>query len=335
MATVMGLNLSNKFMSNPIPLSGAVPEIKGLGINSIKLFDWDKVDRNFAMSAAQAGFRVAIGIPNHRLADLSTEAGARTLFGEIAKACSYGPDPNTLLENLSWICVGNEPFLSSYRDQYLNVLGNAVQNIAKVLSDKGNKAGVTIPQNFEFMAGNSWPPSTGRVQDKYKEVIKATCAVMKKTRAPFMVNIYPFLSRKKNPKDIKLDYAMFTKTTPDFTDPNSGKSYFNLFDAMFDALHCALNDIGYGDLEIVIGECGWPTAGDQEATQANAQTFLTNLIAHCKSGKGTPMRPNKTIQCFAFEMYDEDNKNIGPGAFEHYWGVYDGRGNPKFPSIKW
>jgi hypothetical protein len=153
---------------------------------------------------------------------------------------------------------------------------------------------------------------------------------MRKTGAPFMVNIYPFHTRNHDPSvpdpNVPLDYALFTKKTPQFKDQGTGKSYFNLFDAMLDALHFALADIKCQDLEIVVGECGWPTAGHSEATHKNADTFLKNLVDHCKSGKGTPQRPNKQIQCFAFEMYDEDKKNTN--AFEKHWGICDASGTP-------
>jgi exo-beta-1,3-glucanase (GH17 family) len=68
-------------------------------------------------------------------------------------------------------------------------------------------------------------------------------------------------------------------------------------------------------LEIVIGECGWPTQGDQDATTANAQIFNQNLINHCKSGAGTPRNPDKPIRCFVFEMYDENQKDTGPVSY--------------------
>jgi Glycosyl hydrolases family 17 len=335
MATVMGMNLSNKFMSKPIPLADALTAIRSMGIGSVKLFDWDKVDRDFAKSVSESKspVDVALGIPNHRLMELSTLEGAKNVVGAMLSACQWGQV--TMLPNVRWICVGNEPLLSGYNDQYLGVLSRAVNNVYNALQANSKKIGVTVPQNFDFM-DNSWPPSAGKVKDKYKQAIKDTCSVMKKSGAPFMVNIYPFLTRNSNPTHIPLDYANFTKKTFQFRDPPTspgGLGYYNLFDAMLDALHFALKDIEYGDLEIVIGESGWPTAGHSEATQTNAETFLKNLIAHCKSGKGTPRRPNKTIQCFAFEMYDEDKKS-GP-AFEHYWGVYDGQGKTKFPVIKW
>jgi hypothetical protein len=335
MATVMGMNLSNKFMSSPISLLTAAKQIQALGIGFVKLFDWDKVDRNFSqyVVGSTSPIHVALGIPNHRLAELSNSNGAQKLVREMIGACSYGVGAvNNMFRVVKWICVGNEPLGSWHNDKYLAGLSAAVTNVYDALKAAGYpNIGVTVPQNFEFM-DKSWPPSHGKIKDKFKGVIKSTCGVIKDSKAPFMVNIYPFLTRKDNPNDVPLNYAIFQNKSPQFMD--SGKPYFNLFDAMLDALHFALKDIGYQDLEIVVGECGWPTSGYIETSEF-AEIFLKSLKDHCKSGKGTPMRPNKPIQCFVFEMYDEDKKSLAPGQFEAHWGICDGQGKPKFPNIQW
>ncbi len=330
MATVMGMNLSTKFMSSPIPMAAAAKAIDGLGIGFVKLFDWDAIDSEFINTVnASSGLSIALGIPNHRLADLNTTSGASAVVDEMAGRCGAA------WQHVRWVCVGNEPLGAWLNGQYLSVLGSAVGNVYAALLAKNYKTvGVTVPQNFDFMA-NSWPPSAGRIKPDYQQAIKDTCAVMRTSRAPFMVNIYPYLTRRADPNDVPLDYAMFTKTTPQFDD--QGKSYFNLFDAMLDALHFALGDVQCQDLEIVVGECGWATgpAGQMDASMDNARTFLGKLIAHCNVGNGTPQRPNQPIRCFAFEMYDEGKKDIGPGPFERYWGIYDGQGKPKFPGLQW
>lgn len=152
---------------------------------------------------------------------------------------------------------------------------------------------------------------------------------MRATNTPFMVNIYPFITRAQNRNVVPLPYCLFSAGPENWVHDGS-YTYRNIFDAMLDALHVALGKIGYGDLEIVVGECGWPTSGDQDATVANAQLFNQSLIAHCKSNQGTPRFPGKPIQCFAFEMYDEDTKPIDAGSFERFWGVKAADGDFKY-----
>jgi len=330
MATVMGMNLSNKYMSTPISLVNAATMLKTIGIDFVKLFEWDNEvkDLNFRRYVKQ----VALGIPNDKLPDLADSTKATALVDKMITDCG-GSD---LFQSLvRWVCVGNEPLGSWFGDKYVSYLAPAVINVHNALHDrKLEKIGVTVPQNFEFMDSSPahvWPPSQGMIQEKYKQTIAATCAVMEKSGAPFMVNIYPYLTRRDNPVNVPLDYALFTKRTPQFTD--QGKAYYNLFDAMIDTLHFGLKGINCADLPIVVGECGWPTDGGADANMDKAKTFLQNLIDHCNSDTGTPQRPGK-IPCFAFEMYDEDKKDTSHGLFEHYWGICYSTGSTKFP-LKW
>jgi len=258
---------------------------------------------------------------------------------EIQTLANGGPNPDLFVQRIknfapaiSWICVGNEPLGSWYGDKYYPLLGRAVANLHAALQRAQLKIGVTVPQNFEFMEV-SYPPSAGKIKQKFEQTIKDTCAVMQSSGAPFMVNIYPFLTRVQNRNDLPLDYCLFA-AGPNHWVHDGNFTYKNILDAMIDALHVALEKIGYPNLDIVIGECGWPTAGDVDATPANAQTFLQNMINHCKSGQGTPRLPGRAIRCFVFEMYDENLKSTGPGPFETHWGVCDGTAQPKFP-VKW
>ncbi len=157
--------------------------------------------------------------------------------------------------------------------------------------------------------------------------------MLKLSGAPFMVNIYPFITRVQNRQNVPLDYCLFTAGDNHWV-RDGNYTYRNIFDAMIDALHVALGKVGYTNLEIVIGECGWPTAGDVDATPENARTFLQNTIDDCKNGEGTPRLPNRQIRCFAFEMYNEDKNLSARDPSKTYWGVCDGTGRPKF-ALRW
>ena len=87
----------------------------------------------------------------------------------------------------------------------------------------------------------------------------------------------------------------------------------------------------YPQMEIIIGEAGWPSDGSQFATLSNAQSFNNGLFRHLLSGQGTPKRPGRNFTFYLFSLFDEDAKSIEPGAFERRWGVYDDLGRPKYP----
>lgn len=322
---VIGINFSSQYQSVPVNALKAAEQL-GKIVGVVKTFSLEKRALDFVLEAKKGKYlsHLAVGSTNGDLVDFAQDKAGG--FLDQLEANAISPDM------ISWICVGNEPLGSWYQNKYTNLLAPAVENLHSALQKRNWKVGVTIPQNFEFMA-KSYPPSSGVIKAEFVDAIKRTCAVMKASGAPFMVNIYPYLTYKDNQKDVPLGYCLFTATQNQWVH-DGGYLYKNIFDAMVDALHVALEAIGYKDLEIVIGECGWPTAGGVEANPGNAQTFVQNLIDHCQSGAGTPRMPGRKMRCFVFEAYDEDMKSTAPGAFEHHWGVYDANGNAKFP-LSW
>ena len=294
-ASIMGVNYSSYFQSVPVDPVSAEAQIAGLPVTSVKTFTHD-YDLPFIKAAqAQKNLTLAVGCTNDELAGLAN-GNTQSLVSAIAP----------FADTVAWVCVGHEPLGSWYNHAYDALLVPAVTNVANAFKQAGLAIGVTVPQNFEFMQV-SYPPSQGSVKPELANIIKGTCAVMRSTRAPFMVNIYPFITRVQNRSVVPLDYCLFT-APPDQWVKDGAYTYTNIFVAMIDALHVALENIDCGDLEIVVGECGWPSSGDPDATNNNARTFNQGLINQCKSNQGTPRYPGKPIQCFVFEMYDEDRK---------------------------
>ncbi|XP_008393198.1 glucan endo-1,3-beta-glucosidase 8-like [Malus domestica] len=101
-------------------------------------------------------------------------------------------------------------------------------------------------------------------------------------RAPFVVNIYPFLSLSRSfgfPKE----FAFFDgggKTVRDNGDP-----YNNVFDANYDTLLWTLKKASVPNLDIVIGEVGWPTDGQDYRSKKSAKKFYDGLLKNCYDGK--------------------------------------------------
>eukprot|EP00249_Psilotum_nudum_P005602 c19055_g1_i1 orf=158-610(-) len=93
-----------------------------------------------------------------------------------------------------------------------------------------------------------------------------------------------------------------------------------MFDAQLDAVYHALDALGYDDLEVIVSETGWPSAGDSDeagATIENAQAYNSNLIQHLVSNRGTPLRPNQHIETYIFALFNEDLKP-GPTSERNY-----------------
>jgi hypothetical protein len=99
--------------------------------------------------------------------------------------------------------------------------------------------------------------------------------------------VYPYFAYKDS-QGIDLNYALFEPSSTTVSDTN-GLTYTNLFDAMVDAVHAALDKVGGGSVDVVVSESGWPSADGRGASVENARTYNQNLISH--AGKGTPRKP--------------------------------------------
>lgn len=309
-STPMGVNFSNTFQSNPVSNATAAANIIATGIKPVKMFNYEQT--KFFDDAK--GLQLIPGVPNSDLAKLASN-DATTLKKIVTALTPYS-------SKIAAIMVGNEPLLEN-ASVYGPLLGPALTNLNAALIKAGIKTLLSVPFN-SGIESVSWPPSSGTFSPSYNTYLTAVCSFLQSTNSFFTINIYPYYAHMGNKADVPLDYCLFTKKNPQFNDPNNNLPYYNIFDAMYDATVSALNNLGYGSLPLVVGETGWPTAGNPTgstaASVANATTFNQNLVNHVKSGNGTPANPNAVLQTFLFEMYDENLKT--GNAIEKHWGVY-------------
>lgn len=172
-------------------------------------------------------------------------------------------------------------------------------------------------------------PSAGRFRTDINQLMTQIVQFLNENKAPFTVNIYPFLSLYGN-DHFPFDYAFFDGVSNTILDPSTGIQYTNVFDANFDTLVAALRAAGYGDMTILVGEVGWPTDGDKNANTGYAYRFYNGLLPRLASNRGTPLRPGY-IEVYLFGLIDEDAKSVAPGNFERHWGIFRYDGQPKFP----
>ena len=228
------------------------------------------------------------------------------------------------------MAVGNEPFLKAYNNSFLNTTFPALQNIQNAINEAGygDTIKATVPLNADVYGSpeDNAVPSAGRFRQDILDQMTQIVQFLDKNKAPFTVNIYPFLSLYGN-DNFPIDYAFFDGVTLPIHD--GGIDYQNVFDANFDTLVSSLKAAGYGDMPIVVGEVGWPTDGDKNANLGYAQRFYNGLLPRLAANKGTPLRPG-FIEVYLFGLIDEDAKSIAPGNFERHWGIFRYDGQPKF-----
>lgn len=218
--------------------------------------------------------------------------------------------------------------MTSYNGSFLKPTFPALKNIQRALDEAGigDKIKATIPLNADVYSSGSDKPSDGDFRKDIKELMTQIVRFFHSNKAPFVVNIYPFLSLYLNP-NFPVDFAFFDSGSQI---DDKGTKYSNVFDANYDTLVWTLKKAGVSDLKIIIGEVGWPTNGDKNANVQLAKRFYNGLFKKMAAKKGTPLRPGH-LDVYLFSLFDEDMKSILPGNFERHWGIFRYDGKPKFP----
>ncbi|KAH7443946.1 hypothetical protein KP509_02G057400 [Ceratopteris richardii] len=227
-----------------------------------------------------------------------------------------------------YVAVGNEPFLSAYGTRYQNFTYPAMKNIYESISKVGlgNEVKVTVPCNADVLLNTV--PSKAQFRPDMKEPMRQIAGFLAGTNAPLLMNIYPFLSLTSDP-NFPEDFAFFGGSSQTLVDGQN--TYRNSLDASIDMTLTALAGVGYPNVQVVVGEIGWPTDGAPYANVTMAQKFNQGLVKHIMSKQGTPLRPGVVIEAYLFGLLDENQKSLLPGNFERHWGVFTFDGQAKYP----
>ncbi|KAL6659276.1 hypothetical protein ACP70R_003316 [Stipagrostis hirtigluma subsp. patula] len=319
-SAAIGVNWGTQ-LSHPLAASTVVRLLQDNGFDRVKLFD---AEDGILSALRKSGIQVMVGIPNDMLADLAGSAKAAENW--VAKNVSGHVHDGV---DIRYVAVGNEPFLTTFNGTYLNTTFPAMQNIQAALEKAGlaDKVKVTVPLNADVYESPTGKPSDGDFRADIHGLMMTIVQFLASTGAPFVANVYPFISLYTDP-NFPLDYAFFQGSSSPVVD--GGVTYTNTFDANHDTLVAALRRNGFGNVSIVVGEVGWPTDGDANANPAYAQQFNQGFLTHIAGGRGTPLRPGP-VDAYLFSLIDEDQKSIQPGNFERHWGIFYYDGKPKYP----
>ncbi|CAI0474614.1 unnamed protein product [Linum tenue] len=148
--------------------------------------------------------------------------------------------------------------------------------------------------------------------------------------APLLANVYPYFAYIGSSGQVALDYAIFG-TGGRVVVHDGVLGYQNLFHAMVDSVYAALEKAGAPNLQVVVSETGWPSAGNDGATPENAAAYYLGLTNGTVTS-GTPKRPGQPVETYLFAMFDENQK---PGAAsEQHFGLFTPDKQPKYPLVK-
>ncbi|PKA50940.1 Glucan endo-1,3-beta-glucosidase 8 [Apostasia shenzhenica] len=308
--------------SHPLPPPIVVKLLSANSISKVKLFDADE----WTVSAlAGAPIQVMLAIPNDQLRHIGSKSShakewvKQNVTGNLARGV-----------DVHLVAVGNEPFLKSYNGSFVDDTFPALRNIQSALDDAGigDKIKATVPMNADVYSSPSDDPvpSAGDFRSDINGLMKDIVRFLRDNDAPFLVNIYPFISLYQS-SSFPVEFAFFDGGAPALIDGHL--QYTNVFDANYDTLVWALRKAGVPDMPIIVGEVGWPTDGDRNANTAMAKRFYDGFLRKMAKGIGTPLRPGK-MEVYLFGLVDEDMKSVLPGNFERHWGIFTYDGRPKF-----
>jgi len=289
-----------------LPSAGDVVRLyQSNGINLMRIYFPD-ADALRALSGTNIG--LIMDVPNENLGSIASDPNA-------AAACVRDNVQAFPAVSFRYIAVGNEVA----GGDTASILP-AMRNIDAALADAGLGA-VKVSTAVQSGVTQGFPPSAGSFSQGHMGPI---AQYLQSTGAPLLANVYPYFSYIGNEAQIDINYALFT--SPGTVVQDGGNAYQNLFDALVDTFYSALENAGAGNVGIVVSESGWPSAGGDAATAANAQTYNQNLINHV--GQGTPKRPGP-IETYIFAMFNEDRK---PGAeTEKHFGLFNPDQSPAYP----
>ncbi|KAF5744605.1 Glucan endo-1 3-beta-glucosidase [Tripterygium wilfordii] len=276
-------------------------------IDRIKIFD---TNPDIIRAFADTGISVTVTVGNVDISALSKLPAAQSWISN--NILAFYP-----LTTIRYIAVGNEILATSDKSLIAHTLPamkalTSALELANVTDIK-----VSTPHSLGILS-TSDPPSSGRFRSGYDRVLFAPILEFhRQTKSPFMINPYPYFGFSA----ATLNYALF-KSNDGLFDAGTGKNYTNMFDAQLDAVYSAMDKLGYGDVDIVVAETGWPSAGDPnqpDVNLENAVSYNGNLAKHVNSGLGTPLMPNRTFETYIFALF---NENLKPSVAEQSFGLF-------------
>ncbi|KAJ1288699.1 hypothetical protein BS78_02G108100 [Paspalum vaginatum] len=304
----IGVNYGTKGDNLPPPAKVASFLANHTRIDRVKLFD---ASPDMVRAFAGTGLALTVTAGNGDIPALATKDGAAAWVA--ANVAPYYP-----ATDISLVSVGNEIMLTGDQALISNLVPAMRALKAALVAAGYPKIRVSTPHALGILAVSE-PPSASRFGDGVDRAVFAPMLEFhRRTGSPFMVNAYPYFSYN----GATLPYAL-ARPNPGVPDPATGITYTSMFEAQLDSVYSAMKRLGFGDVEIAVGETGWPTkAEDGQIGVSNAEAAEYNryLIGEATAGSGTPLMPKRTFETYIFALF---NENLKPGPVaERNFGLF-------------
>nr|AWA44796.1 hypothetical protein SS14E05_000002 [Saccharum spontaneum] len=298
--------------------------LRSMRISKVKLYD---ADPNVLRAFLGTGVEFVVGIGNEYVPAMVSPAAAQAwLQQHVVPYLRAGAGAR-----ITCVTVGNEVFKGNDTALQAAVLP-AMQSVHRALGALGlqGRVNVTTAHSLDIM-GVSFPPSAGAFHPAALAHLQPFLGFLSATRAPFLINCYPYFAYKDDPARVPLDYVLFRPDAAGVVDARTGLRYDNMLYAQVDAVYTAIQGLGYTDVEVKVSETGWPSRGDADepgATPEYAGTYIRNLLQRIEMKQGTPLRPATPVDVYVFALF---NENLKPGpASERNYGLFYPDGTPVY-----
>ncbi|CAL5407399.1 unnamed protein product [Camellia sinensis] len=310
-AGVISIGVNYGTVANNLPAAPQVAEFlkNKTIIDRVKIFD---LNPDIIRAFSGTGILLSITIPNGDIPSLANPRTARRWVTTNIK-------PFYPLTKIHYILVGSE--VLHWGDQ--NMVSNlvpAMRAINSALVKEGLYPAIKVTTAHSLgILLSSDPPSLARFRPGWdRDVLAPMLLFHRQSKSPFMVNPYPYFSWNPN----NTQFALF-EANPGVRDRVTGKNYTNVYDLLLDAVYSSMKRLGFGDVEIAVGEVGWPSQGDPgmyQCTVENARWHNLNVLRKASSGVGTPLMPGRLFETYIFALF---NENLKPGAAdERNFGLF-------------
>ncbi|KAF8731805.1 hypothetical protein HU200_015743 [Digitaria exilis] len=317
----IGVNYGTKGDNLPPPSKVASFLANHTLIDRVKLFD---TNADMVRAFAGTGISLTVTVANGDIPSLATNSAAAAAW-VAANVSPYYPSTS-----ISLVAVGNE-ITNTGDDSLISSLVPAMRALKSALAAAGlDKIRVTTPHSLGILAGaalGSSPasPSASRfVPGLDRDVFAPMLEFHRSTSSPFMVNPYPYFGYNGDTVAYALARRGSGSSNPGVRDPGTGITYTSMFEAQLDSVYSAMKRLGFGDVEIAVGETGWPSKaedGQVGVSAAEAAEYNRYIIGEATAGLGTPLMPRRKFETYIFALF---NENLKPGPVaERNFGLFE------------
>lgn len=321
-APFVGINIGTD-VSNLLSPEELITFLQSQKISHIRLFD---SNADILKALSHTKIRVIISVPNNQLIAIGSSNTTAATWIQRNVVAFY---PQTLITSIS---VGDEVFTTN--PSSAPILLPAIESLynSLVASNLHNDIKISTPHAASIIL-DTFPPSQAFFNQTLTPFLLPLLQFLSRTKAPLMMNFYPYYVFMQNKGVVPLDNSLFRPLTPskEMVDPNTLLHYSNVLDAMIDAAYFSMKNLNVSDVVVLVTESGWPSSGDSKepyATIDNADTYNSNLIKHVFDRSGTPLHPELTSSVYIYELFNEDLR-ANPVS-EANWGLFYGNSTPVY-----